>query len=328
MKGKRPSSVILAMLLAAALALHPGCTPTPIETAPKLPLEFLETPIPDIELNAYLYTSQEQSTIMPLKLFLPEQSVPYALPTEVRIKRMAAWIGSDLNSFGASFQFQDIQDAILVEERMAEQGRKAEQSWRHGADLQLVRGTGPWAEGLRNALSTGSTVDFQKAYPEVWLLMRLLPASPPGEVLAAGFLRPASTVIDSLAPWAGLNLGQFGPALGTVDVKNVAFAAYSNQRIVFPTEVTPEYIQKYQIGAIFVAHSSYPGLILSFLLDRFASRVELEKTQIIGETVLYREYEDVYMMVKVMGSTIFFTLAPSRGYAQELMAAVLAPQVD
>ena len=64
--------------------------------------------------------------------------------------------------------------------------------------------------------------------------------------------------------------------LGTVDVRNVAFAAYSNQHIVFPIEVTPEYIQEYQTGAIYVARSSYPGLILSFLLDRFVSSVDLK----------------------------------------------------
>ena len=328
MKGKRLSPGTLIVLLAASFALLAGCNPTLVQTDPELPPGFLETPVPDVELNAYLYTSQEQPTIIPLELLLAEVSVPSGFPTEVGVQRMAAWMGPDLQSFGASLRFQDVQDATFVEEQMAERAREAVQSWRDGADLQLARGSGPWVEGLRSALSNGSTTDFQEAYPEVWKLLRLLPASPPGEVVAAGFLRPTSTVIDSLAARAGLNLGRFGPALGTVNVKNVAFAAYSNQRIVFPTEVTPEYIQEYQIGAIYIAQSSYPGFILSFFLDRFAGRVDLEETQVIGEAVLYREFEDVYLMVKVLGNTIFFTLAPSRDYAQELMAAVLAPQVE
>ena len=328
MKGKRFSPVILLALSATAILVLAGCNPTLVETDPKLPSGFLDTQVPDVELNAYLYASQEQPTIIPLELLLAEVSVPSGTPTEVGMQRMAAWMGPDLKSFGASLRFQDVQDATFVEEQMAERAREAVQSWRDGADLQLARGSGPWVEGLRSALSNGSTVTFQEAYPEVWELMRLLPASPPGEVVAAGFLLPTSTVIDSLASRAGLNLGRFAPALGTVNVKSVAFAAYSNQRIAFPTEVTPEYLQEYQIGAIYVARSSYPGLILSFFLDRFAGRVDLEKTQVIGESVLYREYEDVYLMVKVLGNTIFFTLAPSRDYAEELMAAVLAPQVE
>ena len=336
MKGKRLSPVALIVLLAASFALLAGCNPTLVQTDPELPPGFLETQVPVAELNAYLYMSQEQPTIIPLELLLAEvpvlsgssTAIISGFHTEVGIQRMAAWMGPDLQSFGASFRFQDVQDATFVEEQMAERAREAVQSWRDGADLQLARGSGPWVEGLRSALSNGSTVDFQEAYPEVWKLIRLLPTSPPGEVVAAGFLRPTSTVIDSLAARAGLDLGRFGPALGTVNVKIVAFAAYSNQRIVFPTEVTPEYIQENQIGAIYIARSSYPGFILSFFLDRFAGRVDLEETQVIGETVLYREYEDVYLMVKVLGNTIFFTLAPSRDYAQELMAAVLAPQVE
>ena len=324
MESKRLSA---SVLVAVALLAVVGCTPSLNLTDPKLPPGFLDAGVPDVEPNAYLYVSQEQPATLPLDLLLGIGAVPGEAPSELNINGMAGWMGPDLSTFGALFRFQDVEDARLVQEQLDKRAREAVRSRRIGSDLHLIRGTGEWADALEAALS-GGTTRFQEAYPKVWELMRLLPEAPPGEPVAAGFVRPTGEVINALVSRAGLDLGRFTPALGSVNVGDVAFAVYTSRPLALPTQVTPEYIREYRLGAIFVTRSSYPGFIVSFFVNNFVRRVDLEEIEVLGEKVFYREFPDAHLMAKVLGNTILFSLAPDRAMAQELMASVLRPQLE
>jgi len=202
-------------------------------------------------------------------------------------------------------------------------------SWREDRVLNLVRGTGGWADAMTAALRSGDSSPFKDAYPEMWELMCLLPESPPGEPVAAGFVRVDGGILDPLVARAGLELEGVAQALGAIHVTDIAFAGYSDVGLALPEEVTPDYFKKAGVSAVFVVRSGYPGFLLSFFLGTFADRVGLEKASLAnGQEVLSRELEDVHLVAKSLGNTLFLTLAPTREKAEALMSSVLEPQLN
>ena len=325
---KKTLFLALAVSVLGALA----CSPKLVQTDPKLPPGFLDTPVITGDLNAYLYLSQSSPVALPLGPFGDIEKVqgnpllPERLPSQTQIRSLAFWMGPDLGSFGGDVVFSEETAAEIVELLLAAKSDNVT-SWRRGARVSLVRGTGPWATEMERVHRTSEALPFREALPEAWELMRLLPGSPPAEPVAAGFLNPTSTVIDPLASRAGLSLGRLAPALGSVNIDDVAFVAYSNRPIAVPEKVTSDYLREYQIGAILVTRSSYPGFILSFFLNNFSGRVDLEKIEVMGESMLYREFAEVHLMVKSIGNTIFFSLAPTRDFTEKLIASVLETQL-
>ena len=322
----------LILTLAVSMLGAFACSPKLVQADPKLPPGFLDTPVFSGDLNAYLYLSQSSPMALPLEPFGDIEQVqgdpllPERLSSETEIHSLAFWMGPDLDSFGGDVVFTEETAAEIAELLLATKSDNVT-SWRRGARVSLVRGTGLWATEMERMRRSGEALPFGEAYPKVWDLLRLLPESPPAEPVAAGFLKPTSTVIDPLASRAGLNLGRLAPALGSVNIDDVAFIAYSNRPIAVPERVTPDYLLEHQIGAILVTRSSYPGFILSFFLNNFSGRVDLEKIEVFGESVLYREYADVHLMVKAIGNTIFFSLAPTRDFTESLIASVLETQL-
>ena len=323
---------ILLLAFAVSVMGALACSPKLVQTDPKLPPGFLDTPVLTGDLNAYLYLSQGSPVALPLELFGDIENIqgnpllPERLSGETEIHSLAFWMGPDLDSFGGDVVFSEETATEIAELLLATKSDDVT-SWRRGARVSLIRGTGPWATEMERMHLSGETLPFGEAYPKAWELLRLLPESPPAEPVAAGFLNPTSTVIDPLASRAGLSLGRLAPALGSVNIDDVAFVAYSNRPIAVPEKVTPDYLLEHQIGAILVARSSYPGFLLSFFLNNFSGRVDLNKIEVMGESVLYREFADVHLMVKPIGNTIFFSLAPTRDFAESLMASVLETQL-
>ncbi len=326
----------LMFLAAASLLALAGCSPSLVQTDPKLPPGFLDARVPASDLSAYMYMSQEQPITIPLDRFGDPAHAANnprfaTIPEKLAANRLALSVGPTLDSFGGVIEFEsaargfysDIQAEIA---EIVASGHPEVTVWRGDKELFLVRGTGGWADAMSSALRSGEGAPFKDMYPDIWELMRLLPESPPAKPVAAGFLKPTKVVIDALASRAGLDLGTLSQAMGTVNIKNVAFIAYSDRPVAIPTDVTPEYIRRHNVGAIYVARSSYPGFILSFFLNNFSGRIALEKVTIRDETVLYRAFDDVHLLVKAIGSTIFFTMAPERAFAEELMASVLDVQ--
>ena len=323
---------ILLLALAVSVLAALACSPKLVQTDPKLPPGFLDTPVLTGDLNAYLYLSQGSPIALPLEPFGDIENIqgnpllPERLSVETDIRSLAFWMGPDLGSFGGDVVFSEETVAEIAELLLATKSDDVT-SWRQGARVSLVRGTGPWATEMERVHRSGQALPFGEAYPKAWELLRLLPESPPAEPVAAGFLNPTSTVIDPLASRAGLSLGRLAPALGSVNINDVAFVAYSNRPIAVPERVTADYLHEHQIGAILVTRSSYPGFILSFFLNNFSGRVDLNKIEVMGESVLYREFADVHLMVKSIGNTIFFSLAPTRDFAESLIASVLETQL-
>ncbi len=327
--------VPLVFLITVALLLA-GCSSSLVKTTPKLPPGFLETPVPAGDLSAYLYVSQDSPITIPLKRFgnpaqaadNPRFPLGEEIPETVGINRLMLAVGPDLDSFGGAIEFNREILAEMAEDVMS--GRPEVSAWRQGNVLDLVRGTGGWADAMESTLRSGDSSRFQDAYPDIWELMRLLPERPPGEPVAAGFLKVDTGLLDSLTSEAGLGLSGLGQALGAIRITDVAYVAYTdNTSLALPEDFGRDYLEEAGVGAIFVVRSAYPGFLLSFFLNTFADRVGLQKgTEVSGEDVLSKDLDDMYLVAKSLDNTLFLSLAPTRERAEALMAAVLEPQIS
>ncbi|MDP6495777.1 MAG: hypothetical protein QGI09_10270, partial [Dehalococcoidia bacterium] len=190
MNAKRSLFLALAVSMLGAVACS-SCSPTLVQTDPKLPPGFLDTQVITGDLNAYLYLSQSSPIAFPLEIFGDverlRESSPLAerLPNEAEIRSLAIWMGPDLSSFGGDVIFTEEAAAEISELLLAAKSDDVT-SWHRGGAMSLVRGTGigpPYTH-----------LPFSEAYPKAWDLMRLLPESPPAEPVAAGFLNSTSTV--------------------------------------------------------------------------------------------------------------------------------------
>ncbi len=325
----RPKSLPL-LAVAVAMLFMLGCSPTLARVTPQMPPGFLEAQVPEGDLSAYLYVSQASPVVIPTSLLGDLTAVVAdprftTLPESVEIQRLALAVGPHLDSFGGDLLFGEDRDAEMAETLLSDRDEMA--VWRDGVALNLVGGDGGWANALEVALTSGNASRFQDAYPDLWDLMRLLPEKPPMKPVAAGFVRVGGELLDSLASEAGLDLGGIGQAFGAINVTDVVFAAYADVPLELSLEMGAEYFEEAGLGALFVAHSTYPGFVLSFFLRNFADRVGLEEgTVVTGQDVLSRDVGEFRLMAKSIGNTVFLSLATDGARAEALLGSVLEQQ--
>ena len=104
----RPKSLPL-LAVAVAMLFMLGCSPTLARVTPQMPPGFLEAQVPEGDLSAYLYVSQEEPLTVPLKRFgddvsgvLQNPRLPDPLPDRKELDRLVMWVGPALDSFAES----------------------------------------------------------------------------------------------------------------------------------------------------------------------------------------------------------------------------------
>ena len=315
-------AVLIALFLASIVALFMVTrSPALLETDPMLPPGFEEARLPDGAFNAYMYLSHSAPIAMPLAAFGDGASTQ----PDVELSSLGAWVGPNLDSFGARAEFEEQMQAQAAETVL---GDDVEQ-WHEGSVLSLVRGGQVWTGDVEAAMRAGHGVTFKERYEDMWRLLRLLPEEPPFEPAAAGFISVDRDLLDSLTSRAGLELGGLGQALGTINVENIAYIAYAEDDLRLPESVDREFVEDSGVAAVFVARSTYPGFLLGFFLNVFADRVDLQSdTRIAGEDVLSRDLDGVHLLVKPLGSVIFIVVASEEQTSERLMESVLQKHLE
>ena len=311
--------LLIALFLASIITLFiVARSPTLLETDPMLPPGFQEARLPDDDFSAYLYLSHSAPIAMPLAAF--GESASASTEPDVELSSLGAWTGPNLDSFGARVEFPQQMQAQAAETARADDVEK----WREGGVLSLVRGGQVWTGDVEAAMRAGHGVTFKGKYEDMWRLLRLLPEEPPLQPTAAGFISVDRDLLDSLTSKAGLELGGLGQALGTINVEDIAYVAYAEDELRLPESVDREFVEDSGIAAVFVARSTYPGFLLSFFLNTFADRVDLQSdTRVAEEDVLSRDLDGVHLLVKPLGSVIFIVVASEEQTSERLMESVL-----
>ncbi len=310
----------LALLTLLTLAGCAGAAPG----APGLPPGFERGWLPGTDLRGYMYVAPGHAVDLPLALL---GEGPHE-PDHVAAERLVALLGDDIQRYGVSVELAGEQEAGLVRRvvepkagsvdlRLASQDRR----------LLVVHGDDAWAGALEDEWRSGQEGGLSERYPGVWETMRLLPSDPPAPPVAAGFLRDATALAEALLQAWGIEVPGLGSALDLLRVKEAAFVVYADRLRAIPTDVTDDAVEQAGLGMVAVARAGYPGAVIDVLVDNFASLAGLTETLIADEPVQYRDVEGtVHLMVKPIGSDLFFALAPTKAGAQRLMEAVLAGQ--
>lgn len=327
----RTANVTLLATVALALLLG-ACTANPESGTPKLPPGFLEAEIPAGDLSGYLFLSQDPPPTISLNLLgdVPATSIAdlsASVSVDASVSDVAAWVGPNVETFGGRVSFNETASAEMALSVLSSHANI--DAWLEGSQVLFVRGGGEWADGIKGALQSGNAQRFQDAYPDTWELMGLLPSDPLVEPVAAGFSVTSGDIMDQIASKTGLNLGGLGQAFGTINVTEIVFAAYTNDALTIPGQINRDFLSDSRVGAIVVARSTYPGVILSFFLDSFSGQMGLDDGPTIsGQEVLSRESDGVHLLLTPLGNTIFLSIAPSEAMAEALMASAIGPHLE
>ena len=142
-----------------------------------------------------------------------------------------------------------------------------------------------------------------------------------------GFARNAADLADDVLALQGLDVPGLGSALGLIRVRTLAFGAYASDLSALPGTLTPEALRESGIGLVAVGRAGYPGILVNFLIGRFAGRLGLDDVTVDGVKARHRGLPGgLHLMMKNYGATLYLIVAATREDAEALLRSVVADQ--
>ena len=307
---------VLLLLIVGCTDLEPG--------NPVLPDGFQESQVPDASVKAYVYLKSPEPISVPVERFVEDPQLRQQLPSEVTIGLWLVWVGPKPNSFGMGLLFQDSSalDAVVTK---LEQVNSSWDYMSQGDWLYAFKGDTEWVQAIKSAIRDGRYVEIADAYPDEWALVQLLPETPPGQMVAAGFARLDEEFVTGITETSQGTGSDVKSLIDAVNVKSAAFGLYAEQVPTSLSTFSEDFLKNMGLSGLVVSKTSYPGFIISFMFGRAASGAGLEKTEIEGGDAQYKALqEDLHVFIKNFGSTFFVAGAADKASAQTLMESVVA----
>jgi hypothetical protein len=238
------------------------------------------------------------------------------------IDSTAIFVGSSVDTFGGIVNFSSEGDAGTVQELL----KKRPYIWSHTSNrsIALVAGQDAWAQSLRSALENTDKAPLELKYPDVSEIIKLLPENPPSQPIAAGFLRISGLPLEALGTKGNIGLGNVSKAFSSIRAKDVAFAVYSDKKIVqVPASINENFFREAGVGAVYVTRSGYPGIVVSLALNTLGGSAGLVKTSIGDLSVRYMKVQDLHAFIVNRGSVLFAAIAPDKDYAEKFIVSAV-----
>ena len=290
-----------------------ACSPKVEPGDPVLPPGFEEALLPNVDLGGYVYAAPQAPFLIPTGYFRGNGG-------ELTVERASVFLGDPTEAYGGVIRFASVADARAA----ALDGQSAAWKSRRGSDVQFVPAEDPWSQSLRSAVENGETRSLAQGYPELADLILLFPEEPPSAAIAAGFLRTHVVSLEALGTRANIGLGNITQALSSIRANNVAFVIYADVDVSrVPEKVDEEFFRDAGLGAVFVARSSLPGVAVSLGLNAASGSTGLERWTVGEHNVRYKRIQDFHLFIANVGSLLYAAMAPSREYAERLIAAAL-----
>ncbi|MCE2469226.1 MAG: hypothetical protein J4F32_01655 [Dehalococcoidia bacterium] len=287
---------------------------------PALPPGFADRGVPPVELNAYVYADLDYAVSVEVAAFGgPADALPFA------VRRAEGAVAAPDTEQAARFELDAAWQAEAAVSWLDEQSG----AWAmaDGLVLAVASEPGAWADEMAAGWSLERRETVESRYPEAWEALRLLPEAPPGEPLAAGFVRNAAAVADDLAALTRADAPDLKQALGLARIDTIAFVVYAERPGALRDGATPDSLREARVGAIAVAKSRYPALIIGSLTNRFAAQLGLEEAEVAGERAWRRSLQGrAHLVVKTYGAAFYFAVAPTAEGAEALVASVIRSQ--
>ena len=310
---------LAALLLAASAVAGVACGGAK-GGDPALPPGFGDRGVPPVELNAYVYADPGYPVPVDVAAF----GSPTDAPT-LAVRRAEGAVGAPDTEQAARLELGAAWQAQAAAEWLG--GQSSAWAAAEGTVLTAAGEPGAWADEMAAGWRLERREPIAARYPGAWEALRLLPEAPPGEPLAAGFVRNAAAVADDLAALTRADAPDLEQAFGLARIDTIAFAVYADSPGALRAGATPDSLREAGVGAIAAAKSRYPALIIGTLIGRFAGQLGLEEAEVEGERVWRRSLEDrAHVVVKTYGAAFYFAAASTAEGAEALMASVIRSQ--
>ena len=313
----------LLVLLVTALVLSVAVACDQVEPGdPVLPDGFRAAQIPDASVKAYVYLKPKEPLSVSVERFLDGEGA--GLPSEAGISLWTVWVGPIPKDFGMGFQFVDLSvlDAVVKE---LEGGAGSWDHLRKGEWLYLFDGDVEWVEALKSSLEGGRFVRLEDAYPDEWEMIRLLPETPPGDVIGAGFGKLDEEFLAGLGEQVGGIGSDVQSLVDAVNIKSAVFGLYAYEMPAEMPEFGEDFLEEMGLSGLIVTKTGYPGFIINFIFGRAASGAGLEKMDMKGGDAYYKALqESLHVLIKNIGSIFYVAVASETDSARALMESVLA----
>ncbi|MEE2700579.1 MAG: hypothetical protein VX800_00125 [Chloroflexota bacterium] len=312
--------LFLSILLIATL----GCTSPPTQVNPKLPADFGQVFVSGENLSGYIDIRQEPSFTVATNLFGGSDKL--SLPSGISLKRFSLASRARNTSITGKIELADHSVSPHLETLLSENPTRS--VIRNQETLTFVQGSNSWSSNPLGLGERQESFSLSKEYPDVWTLFQWMPASPPAEPIAAGFVSVEDFTLETWTNQAKLELQGLTQVLSTIHVANVAFVVYSDSPLNIGKSIDHGRYDTEDISAMVVMKSAYPGFLLSFFLNNFADRVGLEKhSGTFDEEVFILKNETANILVKPIGSTLFLALGPDQDTVTMLISSILSQQI-
>ncbi len=315
---------VLAIFLGLLLAIPvvgAGCEGETAPPASPSPVELSATLVPNLSLDVYVYGKQGSPTIVPAALTGAAQ--------DLHIESLAIWgvPADDDFAFGAAVTLSNSTEAEWVLNAIPGEA----DLWKklNGNIVFVVKGSGPAAESLRNAIINNNFKYYDDA--EALKAVALLPGGDTTKRAAVALARPSGPLIDFLTEGEDSGGAGFINTMLKLDILKIAAGGlYSPQQIDITglmKAMDSGGISGLDMGLLFVVKSGFPGLVVEPVVKKLLTDKEFVEAS-IGELTVYKRTvavnngQDVIVLVRIEGSHIFAAVSGRESYAQTLITGV------
>ena len=324
---RRMGAIALSALMAAMAALVVACSTSVSPGDALLPEGIEDARVPDLEAKGYVFATTNPPLAVTTELFGHdfENGGLFTVPPTVELERATIVVGDDPSQFTTTLGFASEGDANAVWQRFAQGSRDDGTRWGklEFPRLHLVRGSGAWVDSAKAALESGNTLSLRDWNLQAWNLLTNLPENPPSRPISVGMLTLDGGLFEALGENAGIDLDGVDLAFSFLRANTLGFGVYGESPIEVPQQIDREFLADSGTSAVFVSRSSYPGLLVSFILRTVAGRSGLESVELGDLNVYHRTVSDLHLVLKNSGSLIFAAVSGSRSDAEELLLSAI-----
>ncbi|MBI2916692.1 MAG: hypothetical protein HYY01_01750 [Chloroflexi bacterium] len=318
MRLTRMPQVLLALLVVVGLVAA-ACKEGPATPA-LLPAGMASAPVPETEVDAYLYMDQGEPTTFVKGIA--------DLPVDLSVDAASFWFGkTEGGEFnGVVFDFTSAAEAQAAFDLLP----PTPDRWKHvaGTRLSLVTGSDEATRAIRESIEAGNWKELSVRYPDMWdKLNRALPDQPPAPPRGAGFFLTKDWLDWTAKQTGNPGLENAAPMAKGAGLKGGVFAAYSREPVRPPQKAETDFFKQSGMSALVVVQSSYPGFLFSTLFNNVASRYGgLKEVDLDGEKALRLDGPDMDMtaLLKTRGNLLYLAAAGEEGMAKDLLRSAIA----
>jgi hypothetical protein len=167
-----------------------------------------------------------------------------------------------------------------------------------------------------------STVLAETIFSAFWTDLQLAPTDPPASPIAAGFVRNAGDLLDTLIASSGVSVPNLSDAMALVRIREITFVAYSDDITSFPTHAGSTVLRDLDTSLLAIATSAYPAAVVGQVFEGFAGALGLTPIDIDGRTAHARAFTPaIDLAVLRQGPTLYFSITPTRTQTEALIAS-------